>query len=408
MNHALGHEENSPARRVLERLLRRSEAATLAGDPRPATLSMRGTRDGAEYRALRGVADFELFHAQIRLAERAGAVVVERERNRDDGQRLLRISVGDAGALARELGMELLQARVTRAEQALTPWRLKFPVLEAVIEAWRCGGKVRGQPVDAVADLVDAALAVATLQNEDRAERILRRASVDLFNDSKRLEALTVWLDLLLTGELAPTGLEPTQVWAAMGLRREPQPLLVAGQGMIELDDGSVYPLPRHWLGFPVDAVCSMTSDAHALLSIENLASFHEAAAMRGDRPVLLLYTGGMPSPAWRLAYSRLVAGLSPAASVYHWGDIDRGGFRIAAKLAEIVATSNRRLQPWLMSPDQVPVTTVANAQAPSAQVLGTMCEWASRAGWGDVADALQRTPILLEQEALAPRLPDC
>src|SRR5690606_39518586 len=51
------------------------------------------------------------------------------------------------------------------------------------------------------------------------------------------------------------------------------------------------------------------------LLSIENLASFHEAAALRGDAPVLLLYTGGMPSPTWRAAYARLLAGLPATAA---------------------------------------------------------------------------------------------
>lgn len=75
-------EDDTPARRVLERLLRRAEAALLKGDVQSASLSMTGSRDGAEYRALNGVADFEAFHARAALAERAGAITVERDRHR--------------------------------------------------------------------------------------------------------------------------------------------------------------------------------------------------------------------------------------------------------------------------------------------------------------------------------------
>lgn len=406
MSRASGREEDTPARRVLERLLRRAEAATLAGDPQPATLPMTGKRDGAEYRALRGMADFDAFHGRIALAERAGAITVERDRHRDDGERLLRLSVRDATALARDLGVELLHERVARAELLLDRWQVSAPIVVSVLAAWRAGRKVRGWDPDAAADLAAAAWAMQTLLAGARSERILRKASTSLFGDSKRLEALTPWLDLLVTGELLPSGLENEQVWAALGLRREPQPLLLGGPGVIELDDGSRHVLPQRWLGFPVDAIRGVATDARALVSIENLASFHEAASLRGQAPVLLLYTGGMPSPAWRQAYACLLAGLPADAAVYHWGDIDRGGFRIAAKLAEQATASGRTLRPWLMAPEELPAECIAAGECPAPAVLATMCEWARRAGWPEVAAALQRTPLLLEQERLSPRLP--
>lgn len=406
MSRTLGCEHDTPARRVLERLLRRAEAATLAGDTQPATLPMDGKRDGAEYRALRGMEDFDAFHGRIALAERAGAIGVERDRHRDDGERLLRLTVRNAGALARDLGIPLLGERVAHAEIQLAPFEPRLPVVTCVLAAWRAGRKVRGGEPEAAADLADAARAMETLLADARAERILRKASVSLFGDSKRLEALTPWLDLLVTGELAPSGLEDEQVWSALGLRKEPQPLLLAGQGTVELDDGSRHVLPRLWLGFPMDAVRGITTGVRALLSIENLASFHEAAALRGEAPVLLLYTGGMPSPAWRAAYLRLLAGLPADATLYHWGDIDRGGFRIAAKLAETVAQVGRSLQPWLMAPRGLPAELIAGCEAPPAAVLATMCDWARRTGWDEVADELQATPLTLEQERLTPRFP--
>ncbi|WP_442682675.1 Wadjet anti-phage system protein JetD domain-containing protein [Stenotrophomonas sp. JC08] len=433
-----GRADDTPARRVLLRLLRRAEAALLSGDPRAASLSMTGKRDGAEYLALRGAEDFDVFHGHIAVAERAGAIRVERDRHRDDGERLVRLAVHDIAALARELGLELHAQGVARAEALLAPWCCRsdvsrddasvaipgsdplrsrsnsdeaataprFPVIAQVLAAWRAGRKVRGCGPAAAADLADAARAVQALLADARGERILRKASASLFADSKRLEALTPWLDLLVSGELAVSGLEDEQVWSALGLRREPQPLLLAGQGKVALDDGSFHILPARWLGFPVDAVSGISTAVRALLSIENLASFHEAAALRGDAPVLLLYTGGMPSPAWRNAYARLLDGLPATAALYHWGDIDLGGFRIAAKLAEQAGMRSRVLHPWMMAPDELPAEVIAAGEVPPPALLASMCDWACRAGWTELAAGLQRRPLKLEQERLTPRLP--
>lgn len=399
-------ETGSPARRVLERLFRRAEALLLAGDARPASLSMSGKRDGAEYLALRGAAEFEAFHARIALAERAGAITADRDRYRDDGERLKRLTVRDMTALALDLGIECLGDRLARAEVELGSWTVPFPVIAEVLAAWRAGRKVRGRGPEAADALADAARASKALQVDARSERILRKASVELLGNSKRLESLTTWLDLLVTGELAPSGLEDEQVWSALGLRKEPQPLLLAGRGTVELDDGSRHVLPGRWLGFPVEGIRSLTTGTRVLLTIENLTSFHEAAALRGEAPVLLLYTGGMPSPAWRSAYARLLEGLPADAALYHWGDIDRGGYRIAAKLAEQAKGCGRSLLPWLMSPEVLPASTVSSLVPPPEPVLAAMCDWAVRAGWEDVAAALRRQPLLLEQERLAPQLP--
>ncbi len=405
MTGATPAEDDSPARRVLKRLLRRAEAALSKGDARPVSLSMTGSRDGAEYLALRGVSDFEPFHARIALAERGGAITVERDRYRDDGQLLLRLVVRDLPALAHDLGIELASERMGRACALLAPWRLSFPLLEAVLAGWQGGATVRGHGPAAAVDLADAARAVSALQSDVRGERVLRKASAELFGDSKRLEALTAWLDVLVTGEVSPSGLEDEQVWSALGLRKEPQLLRLSGQGELRLGNESVR-LPRSVVGFQLDAVSGIRTGARALLSIENLASFHEAAALAGESQVLLVYTGGMPSPAWRAAYLRLLAGLAADTRLYHWGDIDRGGFRIAARLADMARQSGRMLHPWLMAPADLPADIVAAAAKPTPAVLANMCDWARRAGWEDVCNDLQRAPLLLEQERLHPQLP--
>lgn len=397
----------NPARGTLERLLRKGERARLRGDAAAASLPMTTAASAGDYLALQTLAEREAFHAGIALAERAGALDVERDRHRSDGERLLRITVADLDALAVHLGVELLDARAARAETLLQPWQARFPVLDAVLQAWRSDRTVRGQGPEAAADLADAARAVATLQEAPGGERILRRESVRLFGDSKRLERLTPWLELLATGEPAASGLAREEVWSAIGLRREPQPLLLAGSGRVDLG-GTGVPLVRPYLGVPMDALRSLATDARYLLTIENLASFHDAACDPAAAQGLLLYTGGMPSPAWRRACARVIAGLPATATLYHWGDIDEGGFRIAAVLAEVARGAGRTLQPWRMSMASLhQAMDEGMHRQPTPATLAAMQRWARRAGWDEVAEDLARQPFQLEQERLEIVLPE-
>lgn len=399
----------NPAAPVLARLLDRAERARLRGDTAPASLSMASARDAREYAALHSLREVEAFHAGIALAERDGAIVAERDRHRGDGETLLRLVVADFDALARHLGVDTLAQRAARAAATLERWTARFPVVADALALWRRDAMVRKHGPEAAGDLAAAAFAVdALLADADapRGERILRKESVRLFGDSKRIEALTPWLDVLVNGELASSGLDKEQVWAALGLRKEPLPLLLAGVGTIELDDGSHVALPRRYLGFPAESVRAIDTPARHVLTVENAASFHDAARARGDAPVLLLYSGGMPSPTWRAACRRLLGCLRPGATVYHWGDIDEGGFRIAAKVAETARDAGFDLRPWLMRPEEIPAAIRRHARVPSPAALASMQRWATRAGWPDIADALAREPLTLEQEALDPVLP--
>lgn len=392
----------SAARQVLERLLRRAESARLRGADEHVSLPMAGA---AEYVALRSLDELETFHAEIVLAERAGAITARREGRSGDGSKLLRLSVAGLPALARHLGVPLLDEQVAEAMRQLDAWTVRFPVVVDVIEAWRHGRKVRGCATEAAGDLALAAKAVAARADDAGHERILRRESVRLFDDSKQLEKLTPWLETLVTGELAASGLSKEEVWSAIGLRREPQPMLLAGDGSVELADVTL-PLVRPYLGLPVESLRAVATAARCLVTIENLATFHDAARSPGAASALLLYTGGMPSPTWRGAYARVLASLPPTLPIYHWGDIDEGGFRIAAVLAATAQAEGRRLQPWMMSPADLPAALAAQADAPTASSLAAMLRAAERCGWNAVADQLRQQPIRLEQESLDPALP--
>ena len=393
----------SPAQQALMRLLRSGERARSQGKSEAVSLPMTAAKC-PEHATLRTLSEIETFDAEIALAVRAGAIAVERERFGGEHPRLLRLQLVSLERLGAHLGVALLSAQVAAADAQLADSAAAFPVVHEVLDAWTRGRQVRGHGPEAARDIADAAKAVVACRGDDTQERLLRRESVRIFRDSKRLEALSPWLDLLLTGELTASGLDNAQIWSALGLRREPQPVLVAGHGTAIMPQTTIA-LCRPYLGLPVDAVRTIETQARYVLTIENLTSFHDAARALPDDDALLIYTGGMPSPAWRAFFARLLGSLFADCRLYHWGDIDEGGFRIAAQLATVANADGRRLSPWLMSPQDFDIDAL-DAEAPSAACLKKMTYWADKAGWPQIASALQQTPIRIEQEAIDPRFP--
>lgn len=388
---------------ALERLLRRGERARARGASERVALAMTPA-SCPEYCALDTLDTLEAFHAEIALAERAGAVTAERTRSGGDSRGLKRITVADLDRLGQHLGIRLLSDRAHDAELLLRPWSETYPVVSQVLAVWRQGKKVRGHGPEASQELLDAIRVVESRRRDDLEERILRRESVRLFNDSKRLERLTPWLDVVSNDELAASGLSNEDVWSSLGLRREPQPMLVAGRGVAMLGENRI-PLCRPYLGLPVDAVTTIETNARYLLTIENLASFHDAARVMPEVDGLLIYTAGMPSPAWRLLYRRLITSLPLHTPLYHWGDIDEGGYRIATAISETARQAGRTLQPWLMSPNDISAS-VSQPNTANPSIAKQMMRWANACGWYEIALELQGHPITLEQEALDPSFP--
>jgi len=241
-----------------------------------------------------------------------------------------------------------------------------------------------------VLDALDAAEA-------DQIERVLSTA---LFRDSKRIEALNRHLDILTAETLSSPAREWTEVFAELGLIKEPLPMLFAGAGSIVLDPGCVS-IVAPFVGLASNAIVAFRGEPQWILSIENLTTFHQTSqALNGREGGLIVFTGGMPSPSWRRAYRRILDCVSPLVPVYHWGDIDRGGFRIAAKIASCVPTGRAYL-PWKMDARTIDSALVTQA-APAVQK--EMARYARNAGWSDLAAGLPA--LTCEQEALAVAIP--
>lgn len=146
----------------------------------------------------------------------------------------------------------------------------------------------------------------------------MRDASARLFKDSKRIEALVPCLDLLLAGSLEAGARPEAEVLQELGLYREQQPARLAGDVVVRRKRGA-FPLDRPYCALPASTVLGLDSAPSRVLTIENLTTFHVWARENCDSDVLCIYTAGMPSPAWREMYAKLLGGV-PAGTPVHVG----------------------------------------------------------------------------------------
>jgi hypothetical protein len=336
---------------------------------------------------------------EVFLAARdAGAITFVRDKlNPADGL-IERIDLLDIVVLALFLKQTTHADVMAEAKSLLAPYLAQHDVLEEVIGKWARMATVRGWgPADA-ADWIEA---ITVMDQCSRAQSValssVRETSARLLRNSKRIEQLTVPLDVLLQGSLDAAPRTPAEVWQELGLFKEEQPVLLAGN--VEIVRGRVTAvLDEPYTGLPASAVRAVSGSVEAVLTIENLTTFHTEAKRHADSPKLLIYTAGMPSPAWREMYQRLLSGIATGTPIHHWGDVDEGGFRIAATLAKTSAAAGHKLNPHSMNPDDVPFDLRRPA---SKRTLKRMKHFAELAGWSDLSEAVLVAGFTVEQEAL-------
>ena len=155
----------------------------------------------------------------------------------------------------------------------------------------------------------------------------------------------------------------------------------------------------RPYVGVAPQSVRGLIAKPAWVLTIENLTTFQLAAeALKGRDDGVVVFTGGMPSPAWVAGFRRLTGDLPASTVFYHWGDIDVGGFRIAARLNEVALPVDCSLQPWLMD-----LTMRGQGEEVSETTGNAMRTSAVRVGWLALQALPNRT---LEQERIALKLP--
>ena len=382
------------ATQALHKLLRAADKHAAGTTSRPPALSGKAL---ADYRQLQRLEDKETYDAIMKEAQAQGAITLHYPRHEAQGF-IQRIELGDAERLAAILGKQTQATKIRAAAALLAADLTAHPVLHDLIAAWKKLQNVRQTTPEDAARWHDACQTVNWCRAQERhgiTETAVRDASALLFKDSKRIENLLPCLDLLLTGNLDSEARAEAEILQELGLYREPQPVRLAGNVPLRRTRGD-YPPDYPYSALPAAAVQGLAAQPAQLLTIENLTTFHSWARQHGDSNTLCLYTAGMPSPAWRALYDRLLADLTPGIPVYHWGDIDEGGFRIAAHISRCAAARGHQLRPWQMRPAEVPA---AQHRPASAHTLAQMVKYARAAGWETLAQEIAAAGIVAEQE---------
>jgi len=173
------------------------------------------------------------------------------------------------------------------------------------------------------------------------------------------------------------------------------------------LTDGLRLQLPSPFVALAPKSIRAVVLGelVRTVLTVENLTVFHELAAGRAGLLIehLVLFTAGMPAPSFIAFYERLLQTLTDRA-LYHWGDIDPGGFRVAACLARAADRSGRRLSLWQMDPSKIERSlSYRELSHTDVREMRKIC---SDHGWTQEAAALEDSGFGFEQEALPAFLP--
>ncbi|MBN2751775.1 MAG: hypothetical protein JXQ84_03615 [Rhodospirillaceae bacterium] len=298
--------------------------------------------------------EMEAFRARIEEAVACGAVTAEMGRN-ECRHLVERVILADPRRL-----YELLdrRPRALTAREAAAAVRAKLPPTDfarvgqvlADLEADWCVGRSLGLGIgpdepDVVSRCFKSAAALA---NGTLGEIDLRTFSRRVTGDSKFVEknmgrvvgVLRHLMDI-------PDEFAPEEALASLGVVRFPQPCLISGpvsyRGMLLPTDP--------YIGVSPEMVSELAAVGSPpwILTIENLASFNrQVREARGAG--IVVYTGGFPSPAVVACVKKLA--VSCSCPVFHWGDIDGGGVRIARCLEVALMPVGRKLGLHLMAPE--------------------------------------------------------
>lgn len=251
-------------------------------------------------------------------------------------------------------------------------------------------------------DLLQALDALDALQ----APTLERTFSVRLFGDSKRFGEVRRGVVAVLRAHDPAAALyadDDRALLRAHLLDRTPEYVLLSGPLALSDATGRLLDLTPFaaGLGLPADTLHTATvadCRARAVVTVENLTSFHELLAVR-PTAILAVYTGGFASPAV-IALLAALRAARPALPLFHWGDLDAGGLRILAHLRSRLGP----VQPLAMQPALVtahaavtrPLSADDQAALTALRALPLLADCAA------LIDSLLAAGRKLEQEAIA------
>lgn len=360
-----------------------------------------------DYNRVGGPAEQDSLHRVLRDAERAGGVRLEDDRfGRFTGE-IARVRLTNADALYRFLNRQpsIDIARTARHRIELAcPEIISEPFFESMLgeaySAWvfnRSFLDFGPNGSDGLIEVFRLTYGIVHWAGRDIDHRTFSRRTV---SDSKALERHEGRVaSLLRRRNPATSNLESREVLEAHGIVRRAHPLFLRGPVRVRSDtinlEGSGVP----FVGLPWRTVESATlhSPVEYTIIIENPTSFWRYC-MEIEGRYLALLSDGFPARDVLAGIVHMVRVAHPAP-LFHWGDIDAGGLRIAKHLQDACGVPLRLHD---MAPElAVKWGTPLKSRAGLERLAGYDGEIGALARWLQSTDAQA-----LEQEQLNPHPP--
>lgn len=192
---------------------------------------------------------------------------------------------------------------------------------------------------------------VLGLLNQSSGEYIHKRIlSTRLFADSKYFERKVQNKLLQLVNRYLEDSTELTdkEKLQQLGIGVTPEIFYISGPVEIELDkgriDGKLFPKGLYLGADMLSDILQISGTYDEVMTIENLANYYWYLQNEKKETELAIYTGGFLTKN-QVILCKLIK-MEQVKSIYHWGDIDLGGFRILNQ----IKTVWNNVEPWKMN----------------------------------------------------------
>ena len=269
------------------------------------------------------------------------------------------IYLENAERAANTIGFTFLSDRLAKSisilDKALIGNRIYDEIKREIESSWSESKLYFGCRVSDTAKLIDiinGVKAVLELEAEDQ-EIDYRHFSVKIFNNSKRLDEIKTGIAKLLNRMKADAYADMTSadILKVFGLFPIKHPVFLSGPIEFWAEKLSIradFPPAIGIWSDSIDSVAGIEVDPVLVTTIENQATFMKYTQMERSPDEVVLYTAGVPGPAFKRIYREIVKTFLHA-KLRHWGDIDLGGFTI---LSMIEKNAKRPVEAYRMTPE--------------------------------------------------------
>jgi hypothetical protein len=311
-------------------------------------------------------------HEELNYIENSvrGFKLIYSRRALDDVKLLQRIEVNDSRALLCYLREPVICECVVTSLKKMREASIRLPdwlsnIYLEIEHAWFQNKRFANCTAGDADRLLQSLRVVEWLTKKESTalEIDVRTLSTQLFNDSKLLEGLTSVLVKLLE-PASPKELlceSPEKILAYWGISKFPPSFKIKGclkikTALGEVDISAAWP----YVEFPPDGIIGFNIGIHPpyILFIENKTTYQRYTREINDGG-WVLFTNGFPSRHWQALFKEISHFIPIDIPIYHWGDIDVGGYRILVFLARLL---KRDIRPFMMdifhdTPDGVPIS---------------------------------------------------